>query len=154
MSSFYFDTSALVKRYLTEPGSTWVTDRTDPANGSSIIVAILTRVEAAAALAARQRAGTVTLVERDAIIALLLYHFATEYVVVPLSDLVVEQAVRLTQQHRLHGYDAVQLACALDTNLTAVAAGLPSLTFVAADDVLLAAARAEGLNTENPNLQL
>jgi hypothetical protein len=65
---------------------------------------------------------------------------------------VVEQAVQLTQRHRLRGYDAVQLATALDANATLVAAGLPALTFVAADDDLLAAARAEGLDADNPNL--
>jgi hypothetical protein len=48
-------------------------------------------------------------------------------------------------------YDAVQLATALVANETLAAAGLPSLTFVAADDDLVAAARAEGLDAENPN---
>ncbi|RRR77052.1 MAG: PIN domain-containing protein [Candidatus Viridilinea halotolerans] len=152
MSAFYFDTSALAKRYLTEPGSAWVTDITNPDNGHAITVALLTRVEAAAAIAARQRAGTITLVERDAIIALLLHHFATEYLVISLSDAIVERAVQLTQQHRLRGYDAVQLAVALDANTTAVAIDLSPLTFVAADEVLLVAAHKEGLNTTNPNL--
>jgi hypothetical protein len=44
----------------------------------------------------------------------------------------------------------MQLALGLDAHATTVAAGLPALTFVAADDDLLAAASAEGLVTENP----
>ncbi len=123
----------------------------DPQAGDTVIVGQLTKVEAAAALAARHRAGTITPGERDAAVALLLRHFDAQYLVVPLSDAVVEQAVRRTQQHRLRGYDAVQLALALDAHVTTAAAGLPALTFVAADDDLLAAARAEGLAAENPN---
>ncbi len=50
------------------------------------------------------------------------------------------------------GYDAVQLAMALIANEALTAAGLSRFTFVAADDDLLAAADAEGLLTNNPNL--
>jgi hypothetical protein len=153
MSPFYCDTSALVKRYLSEAGSGWIATLTDPNSNNSITVAAITRVEAAAAIAARQRAGTITHEERGRLVALLLLHFDSEYIVVPVSDVVVEQAVQLTQRHRLRGYDAVQLAAALDANATTVAAGLPTLTFVAADDDLLAAARAEGLDADNPNLR-
>jgi len=39
----------------------------------------------------------------------------------------------------------------LAANDALVAAGLPGLTFVAADDDLLTAASSEGLTTENPN---
>jgi len=79
-----------------------------------------------------------------------LRHFDNEYLIIPVTDAVVEQAVQLTQRHRLRGYDAMQLALGLDAHATTVAAGLPALTFVAADDDLLAAASAEGLVTENP----
>jgi hypothetical protein len=135
MSAFYCDTSALVKRYLSEAGSAWIAALADPNSNNSITVATITRVEAAAAIAARQRAGTVTQEERARLVAFLLLHFDSEYIVVPVSDAVVEQAVQLTQRHRLRGYDAVQLATALDANVT-----------------LLAAARAEGLDADNPNL--
>jgi hypothetical protein len=45
----------------------------------------------------------------------------------------------------------VQLASALMARDTLRSAGLPPLTFLAADDRLLAAAQAEGLATDNPN---
>ncbi len=153
MSYYYVDSSALVKRYLTEIGSVWIAALTDSAVGNTIVVAEVTRVEVAAALAARQRASFgITLAERDQLVTLVLQHFDTEYMLVPLNNQIYYQAVRLTQQHRLRGYDAVQLAAARDINTLAVAAGLPALTFVAADDDLLVAARAEGLAAENPNL--
>lgn len=153
MSYYYLDSSALVKRYVTEPGSVWIAALTDSAVGNTIVVAEITRVEVAAALAARQRASAgITMTERDRLVALFLQHCDTEYMLVLLHSQIYYHAVRLTQHHRLRGYDAVQLAAALDINTLAVAAGLPALTFVAADDDLLAAARAEGLAAENPNL--
>jgi hypothetical protein len=69
-----------------------------------------------------------------------------------LTPLILDRAVYLTQNHRLRGYDAVQLATAITANQTFLGAGLIPVTFVAADTDLLAAAQAEGLTTDNPNL--
>lgn len=151
MSTLYFDSSALAKRYLTEAGTKWVTSLLDPSIGHSIIVATITRVETAAAIAARQRAGGITLAERNDLVDLLLRHFDSQYQIVPLEPSIISHAVELTQAHRLRGYDAVQLAVALDAQATLLAAGLPALTLVSADDDLNAAAQLEGLAAENPN---
>jgi predicted nucleic acid-binding protein len=152
MSVFFLDSSALAKRYLVETGSTWITTLVDPGAGNVIFVAEITRVEVAAALAARQRAPKgISRKERDDAVDLLLKHCDAEYKITVLSVEVVSRAVSLTQRHRLRGYDAVQLATALQANTALTTVGLPSLTFVAADDDLVAAARAEGLAAENPN---
>lgn len=55
MSYFFFDTSALVKRYMQEQGSAWVLDLTDPQKGNSIVLAEITIVEAAAAVLAARK---------------------------------------------------------------------------------------------------
>jgi predicted nucleic acid-binding protein len=148
MSLLFFDSSALAKRYLTEIGSAWIAAQTDPAAGNTIVVAEITRVEVAAALAARHRLPDgITRAERDQLFGLLARHIATEYRAIPISVAVADHAMQLTQAHRLRGYDAVQLAAAL-----AAAAALPGLTFIAADNDLLNAARAEGLTADNPLL--
>jgi uncharacterized protein len=153
VSLLFFDSSALVKRYLTEIGSAWVISLTDLTAGNSIILAEITRVEVAAALASRHRApGGITLVERDRLFKLLVLHNTTEYQVVPLGTAIVDQAMNLTQRHRLRGYDAVQLGSALVVNAQYIAAGLTALTFITADDDLVTAAQAEGLTADNPNL--
>ena len=145
MSSYFLDSSVLVKRYLTETGSDWVRGLTSPE-------AEITLVEVAAALAARHRAPSgISLSERDNAINLLARHFTTEYQLVPVSRFILDNAVLLTQNHRLRGYDAVQLAAALAANQTLLIAGLPVMTFVAADRDLLSAPRDEGLQIENPN---
>lgn len=87
-----------------------------------------------------------------------LTDFSAGHTVILSEITLVESAAALASKHRatknyrLRGYDAVQLATALDVNATLVAGGLASLTFVAADNDLIAAARGEGLHTENPNL--
>lgn len=78
MSAFYIDSSALVKRYLTEIGSAWLTALLDPTLGNSVIVASLTRVETAAAIGSRQRGGSTTILERDRLVRLSLSHFDTQ----------------------------------------------------------------------------
>jgi uncharacterized protein len=58
----------------------------------------------------------------------------------------------LTQRHRLRGYDAAQLATALAVDHALSAASLPGIIFVSADTDLIAAARAEGLPSDDPNI--
>lgn len=152
MSYLYFDSSALVKRYLTELGSAWVLAHTDMVAGNTIVVAEITRVEVAAAFAARQRAsGGISRRERDDALNLLLKHYDTEYQIASLDPTIISRAVNLTQTYRLRGYDAIQLATALATNQVLTTASLPGLTFIAADDDLLEAAQNEGLAADNPN---
>ena len=108
--------------------------------------------EVAAALAARHRAPAgLTRDERDDAVDLLHRHYDTEYQSIPTTPALLDRAVNLTQNHRLRGYDAIQLATALLTHERLAAAGLPSLIFTVADHDLVAAAQAEGLATENPN---
>jgi len=155
VTTYFFDASAIVKRYLTEAGSEYVAGLVDPLSSNTIVLAEITRVEVAAALAARQRVKSgLTLNERDEAVALLLQHCVREYRMIPLSPDVLGRAVELTQSHRLRGYDAVQLGAALVTNLSLIAAGLQGLIFVTADNDLIRAAIAEKLPSENPNTHL
>jgi len=96
MSALFFDSSALVKRYLTEIGSTWVAAQINPGSNNVIVIAEITRVEVAAALAARHRAfGNITLSERDRLFRLLAQHHANEYRAVPISVAVADHAMNL-----------------------------------------------------------
>jgi hypothetical protein len=61
-------------------------------------------------------------------------------------------AVLLARSHGLRAYDAVQLASAIDIQRDHRDAGLAPVTLVSADRDLNAAATAEGLPVEDPNL--
>ena len=150
MSSYYLDSSALVKRYVTEPGSPWVRELCqDTIN--AIFVSELALVEVGSAFARRCHRGEITDEERSNYLAVFIHDCAESYHLIPAERPTIERGLDLTQQHFLRGYDALQLACALAANDVLAVAALPALTFVSADDGLLGAAIKERLNTENPN---
>jgi uncharacterized protein len=147
VSVYYFDTSALVKRYVAETGSAWVRAITTPASGNEIYVARISAVEGVSALV-RQSPPLGNL---SAVLADLQFDFFHQYQRLALSNSVVATAMRLAEAHRLRGYDAVQLASAVELNAARIGAGLAALTFVSADHSLNAAAHAESLPIEDPN---
>jgi predicted nucleic acid-binding protein len=151
MAAFYADSSALVKRYVREAGSSWVTAFTLPSAGNVIITALVSGPEIVAALARRVRTGSMTLSDASAAISAFRSEFQTEFEVAQISDEVIERAMDLAERHSLRGYDAVPLACALVSGDRLAARGLPALTFLSADAALNAAAAAEGLPVEDPS---
>ena len=150
MPGYYFDTSAIVKRYVPETGAAWVRGIVDDdANQMSIVD--LTRAEVAGALARRTREGVIALDERDDLLREFHRHCTERYRPVPAGHEVIDRAVQLTQRHPLRAYDAVQLGTSLIVNQALLDSGLPELTFVCADDRLLEAAEVEGLAVDDPN---
>ena len=59
MAGYFVDSSALVKRYVQETGSMWLSDLVSPAAGHDIYIARITTVEVIAALIRRARGRTV-----------------------------------------------------------------------------------------------
>ena len=55
----------------------------------------------------------------------------------------------LAETHGLRGYDAIQLAAAIEVGRRYVASGLPPIIFVCADSALNAVAAVEGLIVED-----
>ena len=147
----YLDTSALVKRYVSEPGSAWLSTVGDPEADHTIVTALITWAEAAAAFARKYREGNLSSLDYSGILKDLAHDFVHEYVIVEVDQALVELAVGLTMRQKLRGYDAVQLAAALTLNDTLISGQFSPLTFIAADDDLLEAARAEGLLIDNAN---
>ena len=151
MSDYFFDASALIKRYLVEPGTQWTVALTNPAANHSILLAEITLAGIAAGVSAKQRAPRgISLALRNRILARFIQDCNTQFTLVPANRRVIDLAVMLAQRHRLRGYDAVQLAAGLTANDDLTASGHASLTFVTADNDLLLAAQGEGLPTENP----
>ncbi len=149
MPVFFLDSSAIVKRYVAESGSTWVQALCDDRD-SVIILGEITLAEVAAAFSRIVRERRVMPLERQEFLDLFLGDADEEYELAPIDRSIIDIAVDLTQRHPLRGYDAVQLATALNVNEELVELELPELVFVAADGVLLAAAEAEGLDARNP----
>lgn len=155
MGSYYFDTSAVVKLYISEVGSSWVENIVSQRDGYNFAHTIafvkIGIVETAAALTRRQRMGHITLEERDQLYASFMRDAERRYVTLAVGDDLLLLAADLTQRHLLRGYDAVHLAGAISLNRRLIAARLSPLTFVSADGILCDVACVEGLVAENPN---
>jgi predicted nucleic acid-binding protein len=146
-TTYFLDTSAVVKRYVQETGTAWVKRLADPAAGHFLYVARIADVEMTAAIARRRRSGSLTLALGSAAINEFRHDFAQHYRIVEITIPLLGHASQLADLHVLRAYDAVQLAAALDIHQLD-----PSLRLVSADADLNAAARAEGLPVEDPNL--
>lgn len=151
MTSYFVDSSALVKRYVPERGTVWIRSITSRSTGHTIVVAQITQVEVFSGICRRKRENLVPVRAVQTIRLLLTRHTRREYLVVGLSESIIQRAEDLLENPPLRAYDSIQLASALTANASLTAAGLPALTFVSADIQLLSAATAEGLPVDDPN---
>lgn len=151
MAGFFCDSSAIVKRYVNEIGSDFVDNLTDLKSGNVILLARITRVEVVAAIARRLKNSSITTADAQNALAAFQYDLTNNYFTVEITPALLSLAMTLATKHALRGYDAVQLAAALEANDESMTTGLPALTLVSADTELNKAAQAEGLNIENPN---
>ena len=151
MADYYADSSVLVKRHVRETGTDWFRGLVNPASGNTIITARVSMAEVFSALNRRLREAHLNPADYTRIANDFAAVCAAEYDLVELTPAVIERTRLLLERYPLRAYDAVQLASALMTRETLVAAGLPSPAFLAADDRLLDAAQAEGLMADNPN---
>jgi uncharacterized protein len=155
MAIYYFDTSAVIKRYVDEPGSLWVRqlcDQHDPVTAERlhlITVGEITIVEASAALAILVRRDLIPKRFAQQAYRKFVSDFQDDYKQTRITSNSLTIAANLAQKYPLKAYDAVQLSLALEANLLLTNNNL-ALTFVSGDDQLLRAAQAEGLVTDNP----
>lgn len=151
MADFYFDSSALVKRYIGESGTSWITGLFDPSLSHDAFIAAITPVEMIAAIARRARGKSITQTQATTAYGLIRTDLQTGYQVIELNEAVLTNAMRLAESYALRGYDAVQLASALEVNALLLSNDLPPIAFVSADAELNAVAATEGLVVEDPN---
>ena len=145
MPVFYLDTSALVKRYRSEPGTEVVEQLLkDPRPEDRFFLSILELTSGILRLA---KAGRL----RDATATRILAQFRSDvrefYKVWPLSEEVAVSAVAMVEQHKLRSADALHLAAA-QTIADLAPAGLTVM--VTSDRELLTAAEAVRLGVLDP----
>ena len=105
----YLDSSALVKRYVAEPGSPDVNEAISRAD--LIGTALISRAEVAAALAKAARMDALT--PEDAWASLQLFREEwSDLVQVQVTEMLITRADTFAWEHDLRGYDAVHLAAA------------------------------------------
>ena len=146
MSSFFFDTSALIKLYVEERGTSEVLGLIDELGGDRIVILDITLLECRSAVRRRERDGDISGPDANRVLQQVHEDASTLYLVQPSSSAVIEEAARVLDTHALRAYDALQLAGCVTVRRRAPAPP----TFVCADGRLCAAAEFEGLDTINP----
>jgi len=134
----YLDTSALVKLYIEEVGSDEVASTVSKAG--VVVTARVTYAEARATFARLAREGVIAAAAHRRVVRDLDEDWFA-YTIVDVSEVVVRRAGGLAERHNLRGYDAVQLAAALDVRLV----GGTDVSFASFDSRLNQAARRERL---------
>lgn len=147
MTAYYFDSSAIAKRYVNEQGSSWVQGIFDPTAGHVIIVCELTPVEVFSVFEAYKRNRGIKGPARLLTLrTTFLADYTHQYLSVSITSKVFVDARNLITRYKLWSLDAIQLACAIEFR----AVSEMSIIFVSADNDLLKAAAGEGFPTENP----
>lgn len=141
MSVLYLDASAWVKRYVQEIGSTWIHALFD--SRERLAGSTLGHLEVVAALSRRLPQADLTTAE------LRLESDWQDMAHLPLTSEAIYRALDLTRQYKLRAADALHLATTLDLRKRLLSIN-EAVVFVASDNDLLAAARAAGLQVENP----
>lgn len=132
----FYDSSALVKRYVEETGS----DRVDAilAQATSLGIAVLCAPEVMSALCRRRRENTLS-PQQFLTAKRQLFQDIAYAEIVNLSDPVVANAVRIMERWPLRAADALHLAAAAEW---------PADVFVSADKRQTAVAREYGMRVE------
>ncbi|MEH2022679.1 type II toxin-antitoxin system VapC family toxin [Nostoc sp.] len=63
MAIYFIDSSALVKRYISETGSAWVLELFNPTLNNEVFIAAITSVEIIAAITRRSRGGNISITD-------------------------------------------------------------------------------------------
>jgi predicted nucleic acid-binding protein len=149
---YYVDTSALVKRYLNEIGSQWIRQLfIGLTSARQIFIVTVTGVEMSSAFSRKFRLGDISQSVYRQAMGQFEGDFRYRYSRIRVTHAVIRRAMDVAKQHPLRGYDAVQLAAALELKDRLQSISSANLTFLSADDALCQIAAREGLLTDNPN---
>jgi uncharacterized protein len=148
VASYFLDSSAIFKRYVSESGSSWVISITDPAAMNDIYLAQITGVEVVSGFV--RQVPPLLAANLARILADFRFDFQHQYQRIEINETVISKAMKLAETYRLRGYDSVPLAAGVELNDSVRRVGLPIITFVSADHQLNTAAVAEGLVVDDP----
>lgn len=146
MRRFFFDSSALVQRYILEEGTQRVVEIVQ--GPDRLTVSRLAWVEVTATLVRRAREGDLAPEVLAEILHLLEDELRTRFDVIELGPAAITRSVDLVRAHALRAADGIQLACALLAH--GGARENDEFVFVSSDAELNAAAETDGLTVLDP----
>lgn len=153
MTSYYLDTSAILKGYVREMGSDWIRHLVNSSD-ELIFISAVTTVEVACAFARRQREGFLTPEDYDLLWNAFDYDAQHKFFQVRVEKRVLEAAHKLARAQTLRAYDAIQLGTAWIIAERLTVQEETPVTFVAADRRLLQIAQNIGFKVINASEQV
>ena len=104
MAAYFFDSSALVKRFAQEQGSAFVLSLLRPSTKNRLYAARITEVEVCAALARRKKANTINATQAAKGLRRLRHDLPRRFTQVAMGEGVLVEASRLAEVFALRGY--------------------------------------------------
>jgi predicted nucleic acid-binding protein len=139
---FFFDTSALIKRYVLEIGSNKVDELFEIAE--NIIVSSVTKIEAHSTLKRLLAANLISEADYETVKSNLDYDFKY-FTVVSLNEEIEKESIRQIEKHQLKTLDSIQLASVLYRKIDISG-------FIVSDVKLKNAAEVEDIQVIDPTL--
>lgn len=156
MYCFYFDASALAKRYTVEIGSETIDFPFDSVHPLRLQCLILGAIEVFWMCLRKRNDGRITQIQFSHAIRNLeneVIRAHSDFDLIPISDSLVFNAIPLIESYSLNSTDALVLRSALDLNVHLNTTN-DILVLVVSDQRLLKAAQQEGLLVFNPETDL
>jgi len=142
-ATYYLDTSALVKRYHPERGTTYL-DRVFAEADATFIIVSITIAELTSALVRKREAGEISEEGLRQTLSKFSEDLIREFWILDIERHHIHQAQQLILRHSLRTLDSLQLSLLL------VVRDLSPI-FLCSDARLLAAAKAEGITILDPS---
>lgn len=147
MAFYYLETSALVKLYVRESGTERVLALANRTTENRLALLSLTQIEVRSAVRRRERNGEIPSLVATQLLETFKRHLEGRFVAQMVTDFVLDVASALVDRHALRAYDAIQLAGYIALRRST---GTDEPVFVCSDQVLLEAARLEGIPSLDP----
>jgi uncharacterized protein len=107
MTIYFLDSSALVKRYINETGSTWVLGLFDPALNNEVFIAAITSVEIIAAITRRSRSGSISISDATITRNQFKSDLHKDYQIVEITEKIITSGMLLAETY---GYEVMMLS--------------------------------------------
>ena len=102
MAVYFIDSSALVKRYISETGSAGILRLFYPALNNEIFIAAIAGVEIVAAITRRSRGGSISVTDAATVCNQLRRDLQTDYQIVEITQTIISAGMRLAETYGKH----------------------------------------------------
>ena len=144
MAVFFFDTSALVKRYYSEKG-TGAVDEIIETDQNRVVISSLSIIETVSAFRRKHNRGELSEEAMDGLLSSFFQEALEEFLILPLEESILQFSFELILEDDLRTLDSLQLSAAIS-----IEPEIEDFRFVCADSDLVSIAQKRGLSTVNP----